>query len=111
MELANLIYYAVVILVFLVIIIAILTRLRLIVNNTFSTHKHPVIRHFTEARILEVTGDKTAALQEYYRCYVALKSLNYTYIFIPKGGKLTKTSVENKIKELGGIDLADLLKV
>jgi hypothetical protein len=110
MEIASLIYYIIAFVVFLIIVIAILTRLRLIVNNTFKIHKHPVLSHYAEARIYELTGDKKYALQEYYRCYVAFKSMRYNYIFISGAGKLTLKDIEEKIEQLGGDSPGSIMK-
>lgn len=101
MELMNLTVYIIGLIVFLLIIAAILTRLRKIVNTTYRINSHPVVRHYAEGRIFEMTGDNTEALREYYRAYVAFNSLRYKWV-AATGGKITAKSLEEKIKQLGG---------
>src|SRR6056297_1391088 len=71
-------------------------RLGKIVGNTSPKSYNTRLKQYYEARAYEVSGNKAEALKNYY---IVLWRYNPTF---GKFSKVTKESIEEKIKELGG---------
>jgi len=86
----------------LIFILVILRRLKRIVDNTRQSAKKPLVNFITEARLYEMTGDKQAALREYYRCYLLMEDVGDTIFYIDQK-QISSKMIAAKIEELGGV--------